>query len=109
MLQIQVNKDSSTKQVASARQVEASGSRDKREDHGGSRRTRSVGRHRHHHSPGHYIRREDVHLRSESSSSVSPIKNQRRRPEADILQGELRKIKPPSFDGENRMGEDVES
>jgi hypothetical protein len=29
--------------------------------------------------------------------------------EADILQGELRKIKPPSFDGENRMGEDVES
>jgi hypothetical protein len=25
------------------------------------------------------------------------------------LQGELRKIKPPSFDGENRMGEDVES
>jgi hypothetical protein len=40
---------------------------------------------------------------------VSPVRNQRRRPESDILQGELRKIKTPSFDGENRMGEDVES
>jgi hypothetical protein len=40
---------------------------------------------------------------------VSPLKNQRRMLELDILQGDLKKIKPPSFDGENRVGEDVES
>jgi hypothetical protein len=40
---------------------------------------------------------------------VSPIRKQRRRPESDILQGELRKLKPPNFDGEHRKGEEVEA
>jgi hypothetical protein len=30
-------------------------------------------------------------------------------PSSDILQGELKKLKPPSFDGEHRKGEEVES
>jgi hypothetical protein len=39
---------------------------------------------------------------------VCPLSRNRRRPKSSILQGEIRKIKPPSFDGEHRKGEDVE-
>jgi hypothetical protein len=39
---------------------------------------------------------------------VSPIRHQRRIYELDSLQGELRKLKPPIFDGENKRGDDVE-
>jgi hypothetical protein len=37
------------------------------------------------------------------------FRRQRRRPEGDILQGELRNIKPPTFNGEHRKGEEVEA
>jgi hypothetical protein len=40
---------------------------------------------------------------------VSPVQRQRRRPEADILQGELKKTEEPTFNGENRKGEEVEA
>jgi hypothetical protein len=40
---------------------------------------------------------------------VSPVWRQRRRPEEDILQGELRKIKPPTFNGEHMKGEEVQA
>jgi len=40
---------------------------------------------------------------------VSSVINKRRRLELDILQGDLRKLKPPSFDGEHRKGEDFEA
>jgi hypothetical protein len=40
---------------------------------------------------------------------VSPIIHQRRRHDQNHLQGDLRKIKPPTCDGENKMGEDVEA
>jgi hypothetical protein len=40
---------------------------------------------------------------------MSPIIQKRGRPELDILQGELRKIKPPNSDGEHRKGKDVET
>jgi hypothetical protein len=40
---------------------------------------------------------------------VSPVKHQRRKQEIDILQGELRKLKPPSFDGEREREYDVEA
>jgi hypothetical protein len=36
---------------------------------------------------------------------MSPIRNQRRRYGSDSLQGELRKINPSLFDGENKKGE----
>jgi hypothetical protein len=39
---------------------------------------------------------------------VSLIGRQRRRPEGDILQGEIGKIKPPTFNGELRKGEEFE-
>jgi hypothetical protein len=37
---------------------------------------------------------------------VSHVERQIKRPEADILQGEFRKIKPPNFNGEHRKGEE---
>jgi hypothetical protein len=49
LLQRQVNKYSGTKQAASARQVATSRSHDRRDDHRGSRKSRSVSRHHHSH------------------------------------------------------------
>jgi hypothetical protein len=40
---------------------------------------------------------------------VSPVRKHIRRPESDILQGDISKMNSPSFDEETRMGEDVES
>jgi hypothetical protein len=40
---------------------------------------------------------------------VSPVMRQHKRNEGDILQGELRKMKPPNFNGEHRKGEEVEA
>jgi hypothetical protein len=40
---------------------------------------------------------------------VSPVRHQRRRHELDSLQGDLRKFKPPSFDGEREREYDVEA
>jgi hypothetical protein len=44
-----------------------------------------------------------------SSPKVSPVRHQRRRHELNNLQGQLRKIKSPSFDGEGEREDDVES
>jgi hypothetical protein len=40
---------------------------------------------------------------------VSPVRHQRRRKELKILQGDLRNLKPPSFDGERGREDDVEA
>jgi hypothetical protein len=40
---------------------------------------------------------------------VSPDRHQRRRHELDSLQGELRKLKPPSFDGDREREYDVKA
>jgi hypothetical protein len=40
---------------------------------------------------------------------VSLVKHQRRKQEVDSLQGELRKLKPPSFGGEREREDDVEA
>jgi hypothetical protein len=61
------------------------------------------------HSPpylaGNYYAYED----SISIPKVSPIRYQRRMHEVDILQGDLRKLKPPSFDGQSEREDDVEA
>ena len=107
MLHKKVNKDSSTKQEASARQVLASRSHSKRDDHGNDRQSRSMNRL--HHSPRQSTRRTHASSGPGSSPSVSLVRRQRRRPEADIMQGELRKIKPPTFNGEHKKGEEAEA
>jgi hypothetical protein len=99
MLQKKVNKYSGTNHESSARQVEIYRSHDRRNDHRGSRESRSTSRHQHHHSPGHSNQRKYAGSRSVRRPSVSPIRHQGRRHGSDRLQWELRKIKPPSFDG----------
>ena len=58
------------------------------------RRSRSIGKH-HHHSQGRSKRR------AHSSSSPYPTRNHRRSG-VDELKGEMKKIKPPMFDGEHK-------
>jgi hypothetical protein len=99
MLHNQFNKDYGTKQVASVRQVSTSRSHRKMDDHGNDRKSRSM--RRHHHYPRKTTRRNHASLGPGSIPSVSHVWRQRRRLEIDILQGELRKIKPPTFNGEN--------
>jgi hypothetical protein len=70
--------------------------------HDERRRTRSVGRH-HHHSPRNSTRR------AHNSSSPSPVRKHKRRSGVDELQGEMNKIKPPTFDGEHKKDEDAET
>jgi hypothetical protein len=40
---------------------------------------------------------------------VSPIRSHRKRPKENILQGELNKIKPPTFNGEHNKGEEAKA
>jgi hypothetical protein len=62
--------------------------------------SRSTGRTHGHHSPPYSTRKFYASEDSISSPEVSHVRHQRRRHELDSLQGELRKLKPPSFDGE---------
>jgi hypothetical protein len=64
-------------------------------------RIHSVIRH-HHHSPRH------SNKRAHNISSPSPIRNHKRS-RVDELQGEMNKIKPPTFDGEHKKDEDAET
>jgi hypothetical protein len=64
-------------------------------------RSRSVSRH-HRHSPKH------SNKRAHNSSSPSPTRKHRKS-EVDELKGEMNKIKPPTFDGEHKKDEDVET
>jgi hypothetical protein len=91
----------------SARQVSTSKSHRKRDDHGNDRQPRSMSRC--HQSPKKPIRRTHGSSGLGSNPSVSPVRRQRRRHEAYILQGEIRKIKPPNFNGEHRKGEEVKA
>jgi hypothetical protein len=94
----------------SSRHEERGRSHVRRDNYRGSNHSRSVSRtHIPHHS--HFYSTRKAHLSEESQSipKVSPIKNQRRRHELDNLQGELRKLKPPFFDGENKKGEEAKS
>jgi hypothetical protein len=109
MLQNQVNKYLSTEQSSSANKVETSISHGRRDDHEGYRWSRSINRHRHHHPPEHSNRRSYALSRSASSPSMCPVRSKRWRHGSHSLQGNLRKIKPRSFDGENNKGEEVES
>jgi hypothetical protein len=68
--------------------------------HDEKRRTRSVSRH-HHHSPRQSNKRE------KNNSSPFPVRNHKRTG-VDDLRGEMNKIKPPTFDGENKKDEYVE-
>jgi hypothetical protein len=62
-----------------------------------------------HHSPPYSTRKFYAFEDSISSPEVSPVRHQRRRHELDSLQGEMRKLKPPTFDGERERGNNFET
>ena len=64
---------------------------------------------RNHHCLRKYTRINHAWSGPRISPSVSHVRKQRIRHEEDILQGELEKIKPQTFNGENMKGEYVES
>jgi hypothetical protein len=97
------NKDSGTKQATSVIQVLVFRSQRKRDDHGNDMKSRSMSRC--HHSTRKSTRRTHAILGPRSKPSVSYVWRQRRRLDADILQGEIKKIKPPTFSGEHNKGE----
>jgi hypothetical protein len=77
----------------------------KEEDHRSHTRkeeSRSAGRY-HHHSLRHSV------ARAGRSSSLSPVRKHNRRTGVDELKGEMRNIKPPTFDGEHKNDEYVEA
>jgi hypothetical protein len=81
----------------------------RRDDHGRAHYSRSASRAHGYHSPPYleinfYASKDPI-----SSPEVSPITHQRRKQEVDSLQGELRKLKTPSFDGEREKEVDVEA
>ena len=65
--------------------------------------------HKHHYSPPHVGRSSYSYKESRSIPYMSPVKNHKTRHVQDELQGEIKKIKPLNFDGENKKGEQVES
>jgi hypothetical protein len=68
---------------------------------GSHRRTKSDNRH-HQHSLSH------SNKRAHKNSSPSPVRKHKRSG-VDELRGEMNKIKPPTFDGEHKKDEDVET
>jgi len=62
-----------------------------------------------HHSLEKSTKRAHAISGPRSILSVSDVRRQRRRLEGDILQGELRKINPRTFNDEHRNGEEVDS
>jgi hypothetical protein len=64
-------------------------------------KVKSASRH-HHHSQRH------SHKRAGNNSSLSPVRRYKRS-RVDELRGEMNKIKPPTFDGEHKKDEDVET
>ena len=65
------------------------------------REVKSASRH-HHHSHRH------SNKRAGNNSSLSPVRRYKRYG-VDDLRGEMKKIKPPTFDGEHKKDEDVET
>jgi hypothetical protein len=86
-----------------SRQKEEDRHHEMRDNYRRTRNSRSAIRIHIPHSPSYSTRKFYVSKDSISSLEVSPVRHQRRRHELDSLQGEMRKLKPPSFDGERQM------
>jgi hypothetical protein len=98
-----------TKNGSNSKQEEEGRCHERRDDHRRTGYSRSASRTHRHHSPPYSTRKFYASEDSISSPEVSPVRHQRRRHELDSLQGELRKLKPPSFDGEREREDDVEA
>jgi hypothetical protein len=98
-----------TKKGSCSRHEEGGRQHERRDNYKGASYSRSASRTHRQHSPPHSTRKFYASEDSISSLEVSPIRHQRRRHELDNLQGELRKLRPPSFDGEREKEDDVEA
>jgi hypothetical protein len=97
------------KKGSSSRHEEGGKQHERRDNYRGTSYSRSASRTHRQHSPPHSTRKLYASEDSISSPEVSPVRHQRRIHELDSLQGELRKLKPPSFDGEREREDDVEA
>jgi hypothetical protein len=77
--------------------------------HGRAGYYRSTSRSPGHHSPPYPKRKFYAAYDPVSSPEVSLVRHQRRKQEVDFLQGELRRLKSPSFEGEREREYDVEA
>jgi hypothetical protein len=97
-----------TKNGSNSRREEEGRYRERRDNYNRASYSRSDRRNHRNHSP-HSTRKFYASKYSISNPKVSHVRHQRRRHELDSLQGELRKLKPPSFDGEREREDDVEA
>jgi hypothetical protein len=107
MLHRKSNKYFRTKKESIARHATISKYHNRRDDHGNDRNSRRM--RKLHHSLRKSTRRFHASLGPGRNPSVSPMRRQRTSHEGDILQGELRKIKPHTFNGEKGKEEEVEA
>ena len=98
-----------TKKGSNSRQEEGCKCHERRDARGRAGYSRSASRCHGHHSPPYSERNFYASEDPVSSLEVSPVKHQRRKQEVDSLQGELRKLKKPSFDGERERKDDVKA
>jgi hypothetical protein len=94
------------KNGSDSRQEEEGRYHERRDNYRGVGHSRSDRRTHRHYSPPYLRRKFYAYEDSISNPEVSPIRHQRRRYELDNLQGELRNLKPPSFDGEREREND---
>jgi len=102
-----VKKEYGTKKPTSSRQGTTYQSHSTRDDHGNDRKSRIMIMH-------HYYTRKSTKITHSNSGqrinpTVSLVRRKRRRHEAYILEGEIRKIKPPIINGEHKKWEYVEA
>jgi hypothetical protein len=98
-----------TKKGSNSIQEEEGRCHERRDDRGRACYSRSDSRAHGHHSPPYLARKFYASKYPISNPEVSPIRHQRRKQEVDSLQGELRKLKPPSFEGEREREDDVKA
>jgi hypothetical protein len=97
------------KKGSNSRQDEEGRCHEIRDDYGRVGYSRSSSRAHGHHSPPYSERNFYASDDLVSSPEVSRVRHQRRKQEVDSLQGELRKLKPPSFAGERERQDDFEA
>jgi hypothetical protein len=89
-----------TRNGSDSRQEEEGRYHERRDNYRRDRHSRSASRNHRQHSPPYSAGKLYASEDSLSSPEVSHDRHQRRRHELERLQGELRKLKPSSFDGE---------
>jgi hypothetical protein len=97
------------KKGSNSRQEEESRCHERRDGHRRVGYSRSASRAHGHYSPPYSERNFYALDDPVRSPKVSPIKHQRRKQEVDSLQVDLRKLKPPSFEGEREMEDDAKA